>query len=817
VSYVLMAVVAMIALQGSIPRTTLAQSSDPSLLPRLAFTDLAYAGAFRVPAGSINGETLGGGSAALAFNPHGPSLFITSLGSQVAELSIPTPAVTNNLDEMPFAQFLQGFGDPVEGHLGQVGHVGAFIISLVVHNNRLYGTASIYYDALNEQRISHFYRGLNLKSSNFQGFSQVWEPAKTGFVAGNLALVPEEWRQALGGAMVSGQCCVPIVTRTSWGPAAFAFDPNAIGQGAVPASPLLYYTQDHPTLGQWGSSNEYYGESTEMGGLVIVAGTRTALYFGRNGIGPACYGHGTADASLAGKTASDGALWCYDPTSPYKGTHAYPYRYQIWAYDLNDFAAVKAGTKSPWEVRPYDVWPFDLPTPEARVSIGGVAYDAEHQAIYLVQNYADPNESRPIIHVLNVGGKGQALNSSHPTPNQVGKVTISANAAAPQPLGRTITFAAAAQGGTAPYQYKWMTTSDGLNWSSGSWSANSQFAWTPPIESAQHRVRVWVRGGNNNSDQPEAIATVSFPIVRSLTSVSVAGTSSPLVLGTPLSFTATASHGTAPYQFRWRVFDAGSWSVRANWGPSNTFTWTPASARSDYQIEVSVRSAGQSSDDGEGSVTVPFVINAPAAAKVGVVNLTSDVASPQAVGTSVRFTANAAGGAAPLQYKWSTFDGSSWMAVTGWSGAATFNWKPGAPGSYQIAVAVRSSGSSADQGEASTQVTYVMTAAPSGGGGSAPAAGPFTSVSINANRESPQAAGTSITWSATPSGSSGPALYKWLVNDGTKWVASSWSASPSFAWTPEKPGTHLIGVWVKRADNYNDMAEASYTTEYIIK
>jgi hypothetical protein len=817
-SYVLMAVVAMIALQGSIPRTMLAQSAGPSFLPRLAFSDLSYAGAFRVPVETSNGDSLQYGGQALAFNPAKPSLFITSHAGLVSEISIPTPALTNNLADMPVAQFLQGFADPVEGRIGEVGSVGVWTNSLVVQNGRLFGTASVYYDALNQQRVSHFYRGLQLNSSNFHGFTQVWDTAKTGFVAGNLALVPAEWQQALGGAMVSGQCCVPIVSRTSWGPSAFAFDPNDIGRAAAPASPLLYYTQDHPTLGQWGTSNEMYGDATEMGGLVIVAGTRTALYFGRNGIGPACYGNGTDDASIVGTIGSDGAKWCYDPTNPYKGTHAYPYRYQIWAYDLNDLAAVKAGTKNPWDVMPYDLWPFALPTPESHVSIGGVTYDAEHQTIYLTQLYAD-TESRPVIHVLKVGSTGTALTPSQSALGQISTV-ITANAVAPQPAGTPITFAATTQGGTAPHQYKWMTTTDGLTWSAGSWSPSNQFTWTPSVENAHYKVRVWVRSQNNKSDQPEALATVPFPIGGSrapAAAVTVAGTTSPQLLGAALTFTATANGGTAPYQFKWRVFD-GAWSVRSDWGPSNRFSWTPSSARSDYRIEVSVRSAGNTSNDADASATVPFVIDAPAAVKVGGASLVSDVASPQPVGTSVRFTTNATGGAAPLQYKWSTFDGSSWTAVTGWTGAATFSWKPGAPGAYQIAVAVRSAGSSAEQGEASASVAYTMAAAATGGGGSSVVAAPFTSVSISSNRESPQAVNTPITWSASPSGSTAPALYKWLVNDGTKWVvAANWSASPTFSWVPAKSGTHLIGVWVKRATNYNDTPEAQYTTAYIVK
>ena len=94
----------------------------------------------------------------------------------------------------------------------------------------------------------------------------------------------------------------------------------------------------------------------------------------------------------------------YDPTSNSKGSHAFPYRSQIWAYDLNDLAAVKAGTKKPWEVVPYGVWPLTLPTPEPTMRLGGVGYDAERQLIYVSQLGADPDgySSRPVMHAFRV-------------------------------------------------------------------------------------------------------------------------------------------------------------------------------------------------------------------------------------------------------------------------------------------------------------------------------------------------------------------------------------------------------------------------------
>ena len=80
------------------------------------------------------------------------------------------------------------------------------------------------------------------------------------------------------------------------------------------------------------------------------------------------------------------------------------YRYQVWAYDLNDWAAVRAGQKQPWDVVPYGVWPLTLPTPEPMVRLGGVGYDAERQIVYVSQLRADPDgySSRPVIHAFRI-------------------------------------------------------------------------------------------------------------------------------------------------------------------------------------------------------------------------------------------------------------------------------------------------------------------------------------------------------------------------------------------------------------------------------
>ena len=80
-----------------------AQSSDPSSLPLLSSGGLEYLGGFRVPAETANGMDFSYGGQALAYDPTTNSLFISNR-NYVAEVSIPTPVNSSDVNAMPFAR-----------------------------------------------------------------------------------------------------------------------------------------------------------------------------------------------------------------------------------------------------------------------------------------------------------------------------------------------------------------------------------------------------------------------------------------------------------------------------------------------------------------------------------------------------------------------------------------------------------------------------------------------------------------------------------------------------------------------------------------
>jgi hypothetical protein len=381
---------------GRAPSRTLARGTEPLVEPK----HFVYQGAFRLPAGEINGSTFTYGGTALAFNPVHNSLFLVGHDhhQRVAEVSIPEIFSSTRPRHLETARVLQPLTDATEGTMSRIGPNTAKVGGLLPLGDRLYLTAYLYYDGAGEQKLSHFVSGADLSlQGDVRGPFRV-DAAMAGVVSGYMGLVPSAWQDALGGPVLSGNCCLGVIGRTSFGPAAFAINPADIGvKDPIPATPLVYYPASHPTLGPWEGSNQYFNGTTQVTGIVFPTGSRSVLFFGRHGLGTFCYGPGTDSQERAGLPADGGVdKWCFDPADSNKGTHAYPYRYYVWAYDANDLAAVKARKKQPWDVKPYAVWPFTLPFGETG-QLQGAAYDPATGRIFVSQAFGDGE--LPVIHV----------------------------------------------------------------------------------------------------------------------------------------------------------------------------------------------------------------------------------------------------------------------------------------------------------------------------------------------------------------------------------------------------------------------------------
>jgi hypothetical protein len=236
---------------------------------------------------------------------------------------------------------------------------------------------------------------------------------------------------------------------------------------------------------------------------------------------------------------------------------------------------------------------------------------------------------------------------------------------------------------------------------------------------------------------------------------------------TTITWTASASGGEGPLQYKWAVFD-GTTTTVVDWSANATYQWTPTVSNANYQVSVRVRGGWNSGYAEQNSAAVAF----PIQARVSTVTLTPSVASPQATGTPITWTAAPSGGLAPLLYRFQVTDGVTTTVLSNWLTTNTVTWVPTtASGSYVVNVRVRAQSNTVNV-EATADENYVVKPR-------------VASVTVAPNVSAPRAANTTITWTASATGGEGPLQYKWAVFDGTTTtVVADWSTNATYQWTP---------------------------------
>ena len=401
--------------------------------------------------------------------------------------------------------------------------------------------------------------------------------------------------------------------------------------------------------------------------------------------------------------------------------------------------------------------------------------------------------------------------------------------------------------------YKWFVNDGGLWKQIGSWTASNQFSWTPTLANANYRVSAWVKSATNTADEAEAASEQPFaitaagsaptptpapaptPVPTSARVASVALTTNvpaPQPAATTITWTASPTGGSGALVYKWFVNDGGLWKQIGSWTASNQFSWTPTLANANYRVSAWVKSATNTADEAEAASERPFAITAagsaptptptpvPTSARVASVALTTNVPAPQPAASTITWTATPTGGSGALVYKWFVNDGGLWKQIGSWTASNQFSWTPAlANANYRVSAWVKSAANAADEAEAASEQPFAITAA-----GSAPAPPPVPTstrvagVTLSTNVPAPQRAGSTIAWTATPTGGSWALLYKWFVFDGALWKPiGSWTASNQLSWTPTAANANYrVSVWVKSAANAADEPEAASERPFAI-
>jgi cysteine-rich secretory family protein len=372
--------------------------------------------------------------------------------------------------------------------------------------------------------------------------------------------------------------------------------------------------------------------------------------------------------------------------------------------------------------------------------------------------------------------------------------SIAPNVASPQTSGATITFTATATHCTTP-QFEFFLQPPGGSWNAqtAGFGANT-WAWnTTGMAPGVYGVGVWARqtGAFNRYDS-YWLGTFTLSNVTCTAATLSTPTVSPQAAGAVITFTAAATRcPSAQYRF-WMVPHGGVWTMQRDYGAA-TWTWNTAGlAPGTYQLGVWARQPGSTNAyDAYGFTT--FAIGAGNCISAG---LSPSLATPQAPGATVLFTASANTCTTALYQFWMLSPGGGWTVKQPYSAVTTWSWNSsGMPlGTYQVGVWAKASASAASY-DAFFIGTYQLDVSP------------CTSASISANPASPQAPGTTITLTATSTDCAVPTYRFWeLPPPATTWsVTQPYGPATTFSWntTGLAPGPYRIGVWAKQNGSAN--------------
>jgi len=310
-----------------------------------------------------------------------------------------------------------------------------------------------------------------------------------------------------------------------------------------------------------------------------------------------------------------------------------------------------------------------------------------------------------------------------------------------------------------------------------------------------------------SSDAGAATMSDLFATVSSSTPCTGVGlTASPsnsAAPGTQVVFNATATGCPNPlYQFWILPPGSAGWQIARPYSTGSTFSWsTSGLAAGTYLYTVWARDSS-SAGTGCGSLGCSDAYFPAAAYALGTdpcssVSELAVGASPQAAGSTIMFTASAVGCSRPLYQFWTLAPGHSWQIAQAYSAGATFSWNTTglAPGSYLYTVWARdSSGPGTSCGSLGCQDAYFP------GTGYTLTGQRCSSVTESASPGSPQASGTSVTFTAGASGCPHPLYQFWILRPGSQWqVVQAYSSSATFIWstTGLAPGSYLYTVWAR--------------------
>jgi cell wall-associated protease len=390
-------------------------------------------------------------------------------------------------------------------------------------------------------------------------------------------------------------------------------------------------------------------------------------------------------------------------------------------------------------------------------------------------------------------------------------ISVTRSPSEPVFVGQVVRATAVGSGGVAPLQYKYVLTmpSSGPAVRVREWSTDPTFETLMPVEGT-FQYEVWGRSAGVTVNTPQVLAylilTALVPPSGPMTSI---GTSSdvpsPRPAMQPVKFYVGVKGGTAPAQYQWRANGV----IFQDWTTVSPISWTPASAGT-YTISVRARSAGSTSDAGEISDSFFFTITAPTTPQMNNIRWGTYQATKGAAGTTLYLDWAGEGGTPPYQFRVEYRAGNdAYQLVRDWSSASSIEKLVTVAGGHSFRVSGRSAGSTTGASEYSTGFSVTVM--------EPVFAAPPTSVTLTANKPSPQPLGATIGLNAV---AAGPATseykYQFQLGSGPVVEIPGWGTPGNFAWTPSAAGTYTITVLARQLSGGDSAPRVSASMTFVI-
>ena len=338
-------------------------------------------------------------------------------------------------------------------------------------------------------------------------------------------------------------------------------------------------------------------------------------------------------------------------------------------------------------------------------------------------------------------------------------------------IGETITWTAAAAGGSGPLQYAFYIYKDGTIVKKIAYGASPTCSYMP-AEAGTYQVKAYVKDSvGTTATKTGGTVTVSenIPVITSVT-VNKASANT----GDTVTWTASATGGAGALQYAFYIYRDGTIVKKIGYSASRTCSYTLAEAGT-YQVKAYVKdSAGTAATKTGGTVT--------AAANGPVITALKVSKTAANTGETVTWTASATGGTGTLQYAFYIYRDGTIVKKIGYSASRTCSYTPTEAGSYRVKVFVKDGNG--------TAVTKT-------GGAVTVTQGTLTVTAVTPNRTS-AVIGQSVTWTAKATGGTGTVKYAFNVyRNGTIVRKGSYSTAKTCTYTPTEAGSYTVKVTVK--------------------